>query len=363
VEGAHRRGPLWNTIVGRLVAAFLLVSLLPIGTFAYLSARESTTPEAEGEAHVGAEHDEILGIRIAHLEAGVAGASFFLAVGIALLVGRSLVRPLRRLELTMHEVEQGELDVRAKTNGSDDEIAHLARSFNSMIEGLERERLVRDLFGQYVSPEVARLAIERKGQLEGELVEATVMFVDIRDFTSLAERLPPAQLIRTLNRFFAAAAAAVAHEGGIVNKFGGDSLLAVFGTPLNPTPDHAGRSVRAALEVLRGVAGLNAERDEEDAFELRVGVGIATGEVVTGNVGGKDKVEYTVIGDAVNTASRLQTLTKETGEPILVSDATARAAAGVAAFTTIGDVTLRGKRLPVHACTLDVEEALTPRDQ
>jgi adenylate cyclase len=361
VEEAHRRGRLRNTIVARLVAAFLLVSLLPIGTFGYLSARESTTPEAEGEAHVGLEHDEILGIRIARLEAAVAAASFLLAVGVALLVGRSLVRPLRRLEYTMHEVERGDLDVRAKTNGSDDEIAHLARSFNSMIEGLERERLVRDLFGQYVSPEVAQLAIERRGQLEGELVEATVLFADIRDFTSLTERLPPVQLIRTLNLFFAAAAAAVADEGGIVNKFGGDSLLAVFGTPLNPTPDHAGRAVRAAVQILRGVAALNAERDEHDAFELRVGVGIATGELVTGNVGGKDKVEYTVIGDAVNTASRLQTLTKETGDPILVSDATARAAADVAAFTTIGDVMLRGKRLPVHACAVDSEDALTPR--
>jgi adenylate cyclase len=137
----------------------------------------------------------------------------------------------------------------------------------------------------------------------------------------------------------------------------------VFGTPLNPTPDHAGRAVRAAIAIVRGVARLNAERGEDDSSELRVGVGVATGEVVTGNVGGKDKVEYTVIGDAVNTASRLQTLTKETGQSILVSDETARAAAGVASFRTLGDLTLRGKRAPVHACTVDVEQALTGRDQ
>jgi adenylate cyclase len=363
VERLHHHGRLRSTIVARLVAAFLLVSLLPIGIFAFLAARESSAPEIEGEAHLEASHDEILGIQIAHLEAGVAAASFILAIVVALMVGRSLVRPLRALEQAMHEVERGDLDVRAKTNGSDDEIAHLARSFNSMVEGLERERLVRDLFGQYVSPEVAELAIERKGQLEGELVDATVLFVDIRDFTSLAERLPPARLISTLNRFFAAAAAAVAGEGGMVNKFGGDSLLAVFGTPLNPTPDHAGRAVRAAIAIVRGVARLNAERGEDDSSELRVGVGVATGEVVTGNVGGKDKVEYTVIGDAVNTASRLQTLTKETGQSILVSDETARAAAGVASFRTLGDLTLRGKRAPVHACTVDVEQALTGRDQ
>jgi adenylate cyclase len=297
-----------------------------------------------------------MGIRIAHVEVGVAAASLLLAVGMAAFVGRSLVRPLRDLEEAMDRVERGDLEVRAHTNGSNDEIAHLARSFNSMIEGLERERLIRDLFGQYVSPEVAALAIERKGRLEGGLIEATVLFVDIRDFTSLTESLPPATLIRTLNRFLAAASAVVAGEGGMVNKFGGDSLLAVFGTPLNPAADHAGRAVRAALAILDAVERFNAE-ENTGVPELGVGVGIATGEIVAGNVGGEDKVEYTVIGDAVNLASRLQTLTRETGQLILVSDETARAAAGVASFVTVGDVTVRGKRDPVHACA--VAESLT----
>ncbi len=182
-----------------------------------------------------------------------------------------------------------------------------------MVEGLERERLVRDLFGQYVSPEVAALAIERKGRLEGSLVEATVLFVDIRDFTALTERVPPKALIRSLNRFLSAASATVAGEGGMVNKFGGDSLLAVFGTPLNPADDHAGRAVRAALNILDTVERLNRDSQDPALRELRVGIGIATGDVVAGNVGGEHKVEYTVIGDAVNLASRLQTLTKETG--------------------------------------------------
>jgi adenylate cyclase len=338
------------------MVAFLLVSLLPIGILAYLSARETSEPVGE-QAEAQPSGDEILGVRIAHVEVGVAAASFVLALATAALVGRSLVRPLRGLEQAMHRVEGGDLEVRAKTNGRRDEIAHLARSFNSMIEGLERERLVRDLFGQYVSPEVAALAIERKGQLEGSLVEATVLFVDIRDFTTLAERVAPETLIRTLNRFLSEASAAVAREGGMVNKFGGDSLLAVFGTPLNPAQDHAGRAVRAALDILRAVGRFNADTQDPVPLELRVGIGIATGDVVAGNVGGEHKVEYTVIGDAVNLASRLQTLTKETGQPVLVSDATARAAGAVASFTTIGDVTVRGKREPVHTCA--IVEALT----
>lgn len=356
VEPEDRHGAFRRTIVVRLIAAFLIVSFLPIGILAYLSARESREPTSEA-AHAEATGDEILGIRIAHIEVGVAAASLLLAVGMAAFVGRSLVRRLRKLEQAMHRVERGDLDVRAPTNGWNDEIAHLAGSFNRMIEGLERERLVRDLFGQYVSPEVAALAIERKGRLEGGLVEATVLFVDIRDFTALAETLAPETLIRTLNRFLASASAVVASEGGMVNKFGGDSLLAVFGTPLNPAADHAGRAVRAAVDILHAVERFNAEERHPDVPEVRVGIGIATGEVVAGNVGGEDKVEYTVIGDAVNLASRLQTLTKEAGQRILVSDETARAAAGVVSFVTVGDVAVRGKREPVHACA--VVEALT----
>ena len=356
MQGEHAHGALRSGVVARLIAAFLLVSLLPIGILAYLSARETSGSSTE-EAHTEATGDEILGVPIAHVEVGVAVASLVLAIATAAFLGRSLVRPLRELEKAMHRVESGDLEVRAKTNGRNDEIAHLAHSFNNMVEGLERERLVRDLFGQYVSPEVAALAIERRGRLEGQLVEATVLFVDIRDFTGLSERLAPHLLIRALNRFLSAASAAVAGEGGMVNKFGGDSILAVFGTPLNPAPDHAAHAVRAALAVLAAVDRFNAEERDPDHLDLRVGIGVATGELVAGNVGGDDKVEYTVIGDAVNLASRLQALTKETGQRVLVSDVTARAAGAAASFSTVGDVTVRGKREPVHTCA--VVEALT----
>lgn len=356
MQREHPRGAFRSGVVARLIAAFLLVSLFPIGILAYLSSRE-TSGSATEEAHAEASGEEILGLQIAQVEVGVAVGSLILAIAVASFLGRSLVRPLRELEDAMHRVESGNLEVRAKTNGRNDEIAHLARSFNSMVEGLEREQLVRDLFGQYVSPEVAALAIERKGRLEGQLVEATVLFADIRDFTALSEQLAPELLIRTLNRFLVAASAAIAGEGGMVNKFGGDSILAVFGTPLNPAPDHAARAVRGALAVLEAVARFNVEDRDPGQPDLRVGIGVATGEVVAGNVGGEDKVEYTVIGDAVNLASRLQTLTKETGQRVLVSDVTARAAEGVASFLTVGDVTVRGKHEPVHTCA--VVEALT----
>jgi adenylate cyclase len=128
-----------------------------------------------------------------------------------------------------------------------------------------------------------------------------------------------------------------------VNKFGGDSVLAVFGTPLNPADGHACLAVQAGLRILRELEAFNREQAEAGLPEVMIGIGIATGDVVAGNVGGGGKVEYTVIGDAVNVASRLQALTKELGEPLLVSAATAEASSQLCRVTPIGEVGVRGR--------------------
>jgi adenylate cyclase len=226
--------------------------------------------------------------------------------------------------------------------------------------------MVRDLFGQYVSPEVARLAIEREGKLEGEIVECSVLFVDIRRFTALAEVLPPARLIGTLNRYFERMLAEVEAEGGIVNKFGGDSLLAVFGSPLNPMEDHAQRAVRAALRMREALMAFNLEQAASELPQLRVGFGIATGELVAGNVGSKRKLEYTVIGDPVNLAARLQELTTNLGAEILMSAQTAELARDVASLRSLGEIEVRGRAEHVEVFALEdrLEAALleAPRE-
>ena len=344
-----------SSIVVRLLAAFVLVSLLPIAVLAVLSLQEAAAdpghPEGEtGEA--GGTHGAIAGIPIEFVELSVAGVSLGLSVLAALYVGRIIVRPLRSLEGSMEVVETGNLDAAAPV-ATDDEIAHLAAAFNRMVAGLRREALVRDLFGQYVSPEVARLAIEQEGRLEGEVVECTVLFVDIRRFTSLAEVLPPKRLIGVLNRYFERMLPVVEAESGIVNKFGGDSLLAVFGSPLNPTADHAERAVRAALRMRVALAEFNRTQVAEEMPELRVGFGIATGELVAGNIGSSRKREYTVIGDPVNLAARLQELTPDLGADVLMNAATARAAASVARFRSLGMIEIRGRAEPVEVFSAD----------
>jgi adenylate cyclase len=341
-----------SSILVRLLAAFLVVSFIPIAVLAILSLQEAAAdPDVHTEGSEAAEtaaateasgHGTFFGIPIEFVELGVAGISLLISIGAAVYVGRTIVRPIRSLETAMHRVETGDLDAVADTK-TDDEIGHLGAAFNRMTDGLRREAMVRELFGQYVSPEVARMAIEHERGLDGEIVECSVLFVDIRRFTALAEVLPPARLIGTLNRYFDRMLAEVEAESGIVNKFGGDSLLAVFGSPLNPMGDHAQRAVRAALRMRAALIAFNREQAASELPQLRVGFGLATGELVAGNVGSKRKLEYTVIGDPVNLAARLQELTTNLGAEILLSARTAELARDVVPLRSLGVVEVRGR--------------------
>lgn len=341
-------------IATRLLAAFLVVSILPIGILGYLSWRESRHSE---EPAVGVEsHEEdvemLFGLSTARVELAVAGASLGFSVLMALLIARTIVGPLQSLQGSMKRVEQGDLEAEAPVRSSD-ELGQLAASFNRMVEGLRREALVRDLFGQYVTPELAEAAIERRGQLDGQLVTCSVLFADIRDFTGIAEALPATRLIKMLNEYFSRMSAVVVEERGFVNKFGGDSLLAVFGTPLNPDPDHAACAVHAALRMRAELEGFNRDQEAMLLPEIRIGIGIATGDVVAGNVGSETKLEYTVIGDAVNIASRLQAMTKELDRAILANGETARASTSEGMFEPVGAVSVRGKSRPVDVYAVE----------
>ena len=339
--------PRRGRIAVRLLAAFLIVSILPISILGYLSWRESGGSSEEGSTEEAHSAEEIFGMSTATVELAVAAAALLLSIGMALLVARTLVGPLRRLQASMRQVEHGDLNVTSGVTSSD-ELGQLAMSFDHMVEGLRREALVRDLFGQYVTPALAEAAIERRAELDGQLVTCTVLFVDIRNFTGIAEALPATRLLKILNEYFARMSAVIVDENGFVNKFGGDSLLAVFGTPLNPDPDHAECGVLAALRMEQALTEFNREQKDAWLPQIIVGIGIATGDVVAGNVGSETKLEYTVIGDAVNVASRLQAMTKDLDVHILADGETARAATRFAHFTSVGELAVRGKARPVE---------------
>ncbi len=270
------------------------------------------------------------------------GIAALVALSLTLTLGRYMTDAVEDLQLCMIKVQQGQLEMGLPVI-SNDEFGDLAAGFNAMIRGLKQEEVIRQLFSLYVTPEVATHAITHGAQRGGEVAEATVLFADIRGFTAMTEQLGPEAVIALLNRYFEAMSGVIIAQGGLVNKFGGDSLLAVFGTPLNATEDHAARAVRAAQQMLAALEAFNADQSVRSEPALRIGIGVATGQVVAGNVGSADRLEYTVIGDTVNLASRLQELTKSLGVAVLLAESTALAAA--IPITFLAQVEIRGKEV------------------
>jgi adenylate cyclase len=302
---------------------------------------------------------------LARLELYIVGMGLLVSIGLAVTLGRSLAEPLETFSRKMAAVEEGHLEERMAVT-SNDELGVLAEGFNAMVEGLGREEVIRRLFGHYVTPQVAEHAIEQAAALPrttgalslldgadaAALGEATVLFTDIRGFTALTEQMGPEALIRLLNRYFRIASAIITEQGGLVARLGGDSLLVIFGSPLNPSEDHAERGVRAAWGLLPALAAFNQSQVRRGEPRLRIGVGLATGLVLAGNVGSEERLEYTVLGDAVNLASRLEAMTKELQVPILLDETTAQAVATWAPLRPVGQVEVRGQSAPVQVFAL-----------
>ena len=252
------------------------------------------------------------------------------------LLADSVVAPITALEEATGRVARGDFEVRVPVT-STDESGRLARSFNDMVAGLaERERL-RETFGAYVDPEIAEHILKEGTDLGGEQVEVTIMFLDVRDFTGFAERSDAQDVVAALNQLWECVVPVIHEHRGHVDKFVGDGLLAVFGAPRRER-DHADQAVRAALEIVESV-----HRDLGD--ELEIGVGVNSGSVVAGNLGGAGRLEFSVIGDAVNVAARVEAATRTTGDAVLITDATRRllSDAGEFELEPRDEIPLKGK--------------------
>ena len=218
---------------------------------------------------------------------------------------------------------------------------------------LEKKRLrdqQKELVRRFATSEVAE-DLQRSGfALGGKRIAGTVMFCDIRGFTSITEQQTPEETIELLNTFYTLMFDAITGCGGVVNQMVGDGLMSIFGAPL-PLADPCGSAVRAAREMIELIALLNIEREAGGKAALRIGVGIATGDMIAGYTGTHSRATYTCIGDAVNLAARLEAYTKEAGRPILIDGDTAAGLGGTQALEPLGAVQLKGKAaaVPVFA--------------
>jgi class 3 adenylate cyclase len=285
---------------------------------------------------------------------GVALLAIAAALGItvAAAVTLGLVRPVRRLLLGTAAVERGVLDTVIPIT-SRDEIGSLTQSFNSMVGELRVKAQIRDTFGKYVDPRIVAGLIDRPEltDAKGSRREMTICFCDMKGFTAFSEGMTPAALVNVLNRYMTVMSEPVRHNNGIIDKYIGDGIMAFWGPPFTNTEEHPGLACLAALEQLAGLAAFRAELPELTGLkrgfpEIDIRIGVATGDVVVGSIGSEQTRNYTVIGDTVNLASRLEGANKTYGTRALISEMTNRFAADLVETREIDQVLVVGKTEP-----------------
>ena len=266
--------------------------------------------------------------------------AFTISFELTALVTKSVLDPVGDLLRATAKVTKGDLSTRVPVV-SGDEMGALAASFNQMVRGLEEREALMEAFGSYVDPDVADRVLREGELLEGEQVEATMLFVDICDFTAFAENASAREAVAELNGFFGLIVPLVAEARGHANKFIGDGMLAVFGTP-ERNSDHADCALDAAVRIAQAV-------EQRYNGSMRIGIGVNSGPVMVGTVGGGGRLEFTVIGDPVNVAARVEEATRDMGETILLTEST-RALLSEEWRTRLderGTIPLKGKSEPV----------------
>jgi adenylate cyclase len=326
--GAHRRRPRLATpgVAARLTMAWTLATGVPLLGITALAVMDLA----------GADLDE----------GQVVSATLFLAA-LALAVGlltmlvaaRSVADPVGSMRGAVERVERGDFEARALVDDGS-EVGQLQAGFNRMAAGLQERERLREAFGTFVDPGLTERVLAEGTDLAGEEVELSVMFIDVRGFTGFAEQAEAQEVVAFLNDLYGLIVPILLRHGGHATKFIGDGLLAVFGAP-ERLLDHAERAVAAALEIARAV-------DERFGDECRVGVGVNSGRVVVGTIGGGGRLDFTVIGDPVNTAARVEAATRETGDDVLITEST-RALLGrdLGGWEERPPIPLRGKGQPI----------------
>lgn len=274
------------------------------------------------------------------------GVSVFLALHLNKILADALIEPMREIMSKVKMIETGDFAARTVAS-SNDELGTLARAVNHMAEGLQRREFIEKTFSRYVDEKIAKRILggsEDEINIAGQKMNATVLFSDIRGFTTLSEQLPPEEVVQVLNTYFSKMVATVKSHGGVIDKFIGDAMLCVWGVP-HPVENGTLQAVRCALEMQKEMKVLNEEFSARGLPSLGVGIGINVGSVVAGSLGSSDRMEYTVIGDVVNTAQRVES--KAPAGSVLLTDPTYQTFREAIEAESMGEFSLKGKAVPM----------------
>jgi adenylate cyclase len=254
-------------------------------------------------------------------------------------------RAIRSLQSAQKRLEQQDY-MHVEVGKTGDELEDLAIGFNVMVDRLKEADAMKATMGKYMARKVMAHILKAKMSMGGEKLTVTMLFSDLRSFTSISERMDPQTLVGLLNEYFTEMVEAVLKEDGVVDKYIGDAIMVVFGAPA-PEPNDALRAVRSAVGMRKALIKLNERLKVRGVPPLRTGIGIHTGEVVAGSIGHDDQRQYTVIGDAVNLASRLETATKDLGVNILISEHTYDLVKNDVVAKPVKEITVKGRAQPV----------------
>jgi class 3 adenylate cyclase len=287
--------------------------------------------------------------RVFWLTIAATTSTVLLGLAVAALVTNRLSRPVRSLATAMHDVQHGNLNVQLPVS-STDEVGRLTDAFNFFVQELRSKERMKETFGKYIDPRILEHVLAERSQdaVAGGRREMTVLFADLVGFTGLSERLTPLLMVKLLNRHFGLQALAVQEHRGIVDKFVGDSIVAFWGPPFVKPEEHAMLACRAANAQLLALDNLRRELPDitglrRDAPAVDLCIGICTGEVVVGNIGSENTRSYTVIGDTVNLAARLERANRVYGTQILVSASTAQTIGSEFEMREIDTISVKGK--------------------
>ncbi len=284
--------------------------------------------------------------RLVKLEAyRLAGYVLSGALFLVILFSMTLTNPIERLHLATILVSQGNFNIQAKVR-SHDEVGELAMAFNKMVGGLKERDKVKNILTKFHGSSITEDLIKNDLKLGGSRKTVTVFFSDIREFTKFSENHTPEEVVEMLNEYFQVMVSIIAARNGVVDKFVGDAIMAIWGAPTSTGHDSY-HAVVASLEMRMALNELNEKRIARRLPPIKIGMGVHTGPAISGKIGSTERMEYTVIGDTVNMASRIESSTKAFGTDLLISEAVVKELEGQFLFDLAGEAEVKGKSEPL----------------